>query len=192
MSIKSTTILDLNSGKFKVSYHSTNHGEVVSFSFGDLKKSVPIVRLHSACLFGEAFLSKHCDCFEQLQKSLNLIKKHGCGVVVYGFQEGRGIGLEKKIKAMEIQRLENLDTFDAFKKLGLPPDLREYDTMIEALKDLNTNKNIILVSNNPDKIKSTEKGGYCIKKIIKLKVKLNKYIQHERLAKKNKMGYYMD
>lgn len=192
MTITSKTILKLASGDFITSYHKTNYGEVVSFSLGDLKNSIPIVRFHSACLFGEAFLSKHCDCFEQLQKSLNLIKRNGCGVVVYGFQEGRGIGLEKKIKVMEIQRVENIDTIDAFKRIGLPPDLREYEGMIEALNDLGVNRNILIISNNPNKINALKNGGYHIKKIIKLKVKLNKYIKNERLTKKNKMGYYID
>jgi len=192
MAITSTTILHLKEGKFKTSYHLTDYGEVISFSIGDVKNSIPIVRLHSACLFGEAFLSNHCDCFEQLHKSMSLIKKHRCGVVIYGFQEGRGLGLEKKIRAMEIQRAENLDTVEAFKKMGFPSDLRKYDAMIEALNDLKINKNIILISNNPEKIGSLEKAGYIIKKLIKLKVKPNKLIEHERLTKKNKMGYYID
>ncbi len=192
MVITTRTILDLAPGTFNTFYHRNKSGEAVSFSLGDLKNNVPIVRLHSACLFGEAFHSLHCDCAEQLLKSLKLIKKKGSGVVIYGFQEGRGIGLEKKIQAMGIQRIENLDTVEAFKKLGLSPDLREYDALIEALNDLKINKNIAIVSNNPNKINSLKKAGYKIVDIIKLDVKLNKHIKNERLTKKNKMGYYID
>jgi 3,4-dihydroxy 2-butanone 4-phosphate synthase/GTP cyclohydrolase II len=192
MVITTSTILKLKTGDFKVSYHVTSHGEILSFSLGDLKNSVPIVRLHSACLFGEAFYSKHCDCYEQLHKSLKIIKKHGSGVVIYGSQEGRGIGMEQKIKAMELQRVENLDTVDAFKKLGFPPDLRKYDSMIQALNDLEINKEIILVSNNPNKERALKDAGFNIKQMINIEIKLTKHNKHERLTKKNKMGYYID
>lgn len=192
MTITNTTILQLKFGEFKTSYHKTPHGEVVSFSLGKTHQTIPVVRIHSACLFGEAFLSKHCDCSEQLLNTLKLIKKHGSGVVVYGFQEGRGIGLDLKIRAMELQRTKHLDTVDAFKQLGLKPDLRDYNAMIDALDDLKIKKEIMVVSNNPEKIDAFIRAGYIIKKIIKLKVRLNKYNKDERLTKKNKLGYYID
>jgi 3,4-dihydroxy 2-butanone 4-phosphate synthase / GTP cyclohydrolase II len=192
MTITENTILKLKFGDFKTTYHKNKTGEAVSFSHGNIKNDTPIVRIHSACLFGEAFLSKHCDCKDQLHRTFELIKKHGCGVIVYGFQEGRGIGLEKKIKAMEIQRLHDCDTVEAFAELGLKPDLREYSVLTDALKDLNTNKEIILVTNNPEKEKAIKKAGYHIKELVKIKVRLNKYIKHERLTKKNKLGYYID
>jgi 3,4-dihydroxy 2-butanone 4-phosphate synthase / GTP cyclohydrolase II len=192
MTITQSTILKLKFGDFTTTYHKNKTGEAVAFSLGDIKNTIPIVRIHSACLFGEAFLSKHCDCKDQLHQTFELIKKHGCGIVVYGFQEGRGIGLEQKIKAMEIQRINDCDTVEAFKQLGLKPDLREYSVLTAALKDLNINKEIILVTNNPEKEKAIKKAGYKIKELVKIEVKLNKYIENERLTKKNKLGYYID
>ena len=192
MSITESTWLKLKFGRFKVCYHKNKNGECVSFSYGDLKNKTPIVRIHSSCLFGEIFFSKHCDCQQQLEKTLKRIKKNRSGVIIYTYAEGRGIGLEKKIKAMEIQRTQKVDTLEAFAKIGLPSDTRHYKAEIGALEDLNINKNIMVVSNNPTKIKSLKKAGYTIKKNIKIKIRLNKDIKDELLTKKNKMGYYTD
>ena len=61
MSITETTILHLEFADFTTSYHKTEYGDCLSFSLGDVTKDTPIVRIHSACLFGEAFHSLHCN-----------------------------------------------------------------------------------------------------------------------------------
>jgi GTP cyclohydrolase II len=160
MAITNSTKLQLEYGEYKVSYHLTGTDEVVSFMYGDMSKKVPLVRLQSACLFGETFLSKHCDCRDQLLNSLKYITENESGVLVYAYQEGRGIGLDRKIQAMELQRTEKLDTVEAFRRLGFPPDLRDYDGMIEALKDLDTPRVISLISNNPVKIEAVKRAVY--------------------------------
>src|SRR6266404_2077417 len=104
MPIRSSTIIQTDFGSFKVSYHEIDAQGYVSFAHGDISRNTPIVRIHSACLFGEAFHSLHCDCNHQLTETMRVIDQHGSGVIVYSYQEGRGIGLEKKIEAMEIER----------------------------------------------------------------------------------------
>jgi len=193
MAIVSSTILHLKYGDFKTSYHRSRYGECVSFTLGDNKKIIPIVRFHSACLFGEAFFSNHCDCGQQLSQTLQKIKKHGSGIVVYGFDEGRGIGLEKKIKSMGLEQSQKLNTVEAFKKLGYEKhDYRNYKKEIQALKDLDVCEEILLVSNNPDKIKALKDAGYAIKKHIKLRIKINKYNKNELMLKRDKLNYYID
>lgn len=118
MAIVSSTILKTKFGKFKVCYHRTKYGDCVSFPKGNISKGILLLRIHSACLFGEVFNSLHCECEKQLEKTMRLIKKNRRGVIIYSYQEGLGIGLKKKIEAMEIQRLEKCDTVSAFKKLG--------------------------------------------------------------------------
>ena len=61
-------------------------------------KAVP-VRLHSACLTGDVFGSRRCDCGDQLQLALARIESLGGGVILYLAQEGRGIGLANKMRA---------------------------------------------------------------------------------------------
>ena len=103
--ITASTIIKTGFGNFKVSYHKFGKKICVSFSYGDLAKNEPIVRFHSACLFGEAFHSLHCDCQHQITKVMSLIQTNGNGVIIYAYQEGRGIGLENKIKSMELERI---------------------------------------------------------------------------------------
>ena len=61
----------------------------------DLTDAVP-VRLHSACLTGDVFGSRRCDCGDQLRLALARLEKLGGGVILYLAQEGRGLGLAKQ------------------------------------------------------------------------------------------------
>ena len=114
MPITQSTVLPLEYGDFSIAYHKIGNANCISLSHGDVRGSVPIVRLHSSCLFGEAFHALDCDCAAQLSSTFKLIKRNKSGVVVYRYMEGRGIGLENKIKALELQRTHHLNTVDAF------------------------------------------------------------------------------
>jgi len=174
MAITASTIIKTEFGDFKV----------------DLQHNEPIVRLHSACLFGEAFRSLHCDCSHQITETMRLIQENGNGVIIYSYQEGRGIGLKNKIKAMEVERTNKVDTVEAFKKLGFKTDYRDYKIEIKALKELNLNKKIKTFSGNPKKIEALEKEGYIIERIIPEKpLNLNEIANKERMTKTKKLGY---
>ena len=193
MAISTSTFISTDFGLFRVCYHKNKTGICISFSKGDLSKGTPIVRFHSACLFGEAFHSIQCDCDSQILNAMRLIKRQSNGVIIYTYQEGRGIGIEKKIKAMEIQRLSKCDTVEAFKKLGLnKSDYRNYKESISALKDLGVSKTILTFSGNKGKIEALEKEGYKINRILKSynHIKnLSKLARKEIETKKKKMGY---
>lgn len=189
MPITATTILPFKYGKFEISFHKSDLRNCVSFKLGDVLTKVPIVRVHSSCLFGEAFCSLDCDCRQQLEKTLEKIQEYGHGVVIYTYSEGRGIGLEDKINAIEIERTREIDTVEAFKVLGLKPDLREYKAEMEALKDLGVNNNIKFVSQNPNKIKAIKDAGYIIDQLVELPIDVDSYNVSELQAKKNKLGY---
>ena len=108
------------------------------------------VRIHSACLTGDIFHSLKCDCYDQLDQSLQYISHINMGMVIYLPQEGRGIGLVNKIKAYKLQN-KGLNTYEANVKLNLPIDNRDYNICAVILEDLGVRK-IELLTNNPNKM----------------------------------------
>lgn len=191
MTIEAYTELKTNTGIFQLRYHSSKSTSCLSLVLGDVVNNIPLVRIHSACLFGETFGSLHCDCNFQLQNSMKQIELHGQGVIIYGFEEGRGIGLKQKIIAMETQRKYSCDTVEAFEKMGLSkPDFRTYQTEVKALQSLEINKQIHLVTGNPQKRKVLTDGGFEIISTIHFSDRtLSKEAQDEKITKEQKLGY---
>lgn len=112
------------------------------------------VRIHSECMTGDVFGSRRCECGEQLEWSLNYIGEKG-GLLIYLRQEGRGIGLINKLHAYEKQD-EGYDTAEANIILGFGYDERTYEDAVTILQDLDISE-IILLTNNPDKISGLDK-----------------------------------
>jgi GTP cyclohydrolase II len=108
------------------------------------------LRVHDACFTSEVLGSLKCDCAEQLQLAMEYIHANAPGIVIYLWQEGRGIGLANKIAAYKLQE-QGLDTVDANRALGLPDDSREYTSVRNILKELGV-KSVRLMTNNPRKI----------------------------------------
>ena len=148
---------------------------------------LPLVRVHSQCLTGDIFHSLKCDCGEQLHKSLEMISKEG-GALVYLPQEGRGIGLENKLRAYKLQSEKNLDTVEANKFLGYPDDLRDYGIGAQILMDLGFT-NIRLLTNNPRKVVGLEGYGIRIVERIPIEILPNKYSLKYLKTKKIKMKH---
>ena len=116
-----------------------------------------LLRVHSSCLTGDVFGSLLCDCGVQLKQALKMMVGVNCGVLIYLDQEGRGIGLGNKIKAMELQE-QGLDTVDANLALGLPVDARTFEEAAEIIRALGI-KSVELLTNNPQKINDLTSFG---------------------------------
>jgi GTP cyclohydrolase II len=115
------------------------------------------VRLHSACLTGDVFGSRRCDCGDQLRLSLVRLREAGGGIILYLAQEGRGLGLANKMRAYRLQDA-GLDTVDANTTLGFEHDERDYLIAARMLKMLGCAR-VLLLSNNPAKIAALGEAG---------------------------------
>jgi len=172
-SIKNTVCarIPTRHGEFSLHYYENDIDgkEHLAMVKGKIKgrRSV-LVRLHSECLTGDVFGSQRCDCGQQLEEALRLIGESECGVLVYLRQEGRGIGLFKKLQAYNLQD-QGFDTVDANLKLGHQADERDYRIAALILKDLQL-QSVRLITNNPKKIKELEKYGIEVEQRIPIEV----------------------
>jgi len=134
--------------------------EHVVLSMGDLTgDEPPLVRVHSECMTGDALGSLRCDCGPQLRESLRRLHLTG-GYLLYLRQEGRGLGLYRKLDAYRLQE-HGHDTFAANRALGRGADERDYAVAAQMLRALGVDR-IELLSNNPDKRAQLEGFGIAI------------------------------
>ncbi len=158
---------------------------------GDIKPDDEVlVRVHSECLTGDVFGSLRCDCGEQLHKAMKIIDNEGKGVILYMRQEGRGIGIEGKLKAYELQD-KGKDTVEANLALGFKADLRDYGVGAQILRDVGVRK-IRLLTNNPKKIVGLE--GYGLKVVNRVPIETHPHSTniHYLKVKKSKLGHMLD
>src|SRR5258707_9590077 len=104
-------------------------------ALGDLQDGAPLLRIHSQCLTGEVLGSLRCDCRGQLELAMSAIGDEGSGLVIYEYQEGRGIGLMAKLGAYALQD-QGLDTIEANEALGFDADCRDFSLAVAVLPDL--------------------------------------------------------
>ena len=129
----------------------------------------PLVRVHSECLTGDALGSHRCDCGDQLSASLAAIAHAGTGILIYlRGHEGRGIGLENKLRAYALQDA-GLDTVAANRALNLPDDARDYTAAAAILHDLDCPQ-ITLLSSNPSKVTALEGMSITVADRLSLQV----------------------
>lgn len=153
----------------------------------DLTQPV-LVRVHSECLTGDLFGSLHCDCGQQLAKSLQMISEQG-GVLIYLRQEGRGIGLFEKIKSYQLQS-KGFDTVEANVLLGHQPDQRSYEMVKKIFDDLNISR-IQLLTNNPSKVSEIAKFGIEVVERIPLISRANKHNKLYLETKRKKFQHFI-
>jgi GTP cyclohydrolase II len=165
------TPLPTQHGEFILHYYSNtiDDKEHIALVKGEVvnQENVP-VRIHSECFTGDVLGSRRCDCGEQLAMAMQYINDAGFGVVIYLRQEGRGIGLLKKLQAYNLQD-QGMDTVDANIHLGYLADEREYDVAALILESLQI-KSVKLMTNNPKKIEALTKLGIAVQERIPIQV----------------------
>lgn len=151
---------------------------------------VPIVRVHSECLTGDAFGSLRCDCGPQLSASLEAVARDGGAVVYLRGHEGRGIGLLAKIAAYQLQDAGR-DTVEANLELGWPADRREYGAAAAILAELGLER-IRLLTNNPAKAVGLTAHGITVTETVGIEVGHTPENYHYLRTKKVSMGHQLD
>ena len=155
----------------------------------DLTEPVP-VRLHSACLTGDVFGSRRCDCGDQLRLALMQLSQHGGGIVLYLEQEGRGVGLANKIRTYQLQD-RGLDTVDANTVLGFDDDERDYGIAVRMLQMLGCTR-IRLMTNNPSKLDGLSRAGIDVFGRVPLHGPINADNHRYLAAKATRSGHQLD
>jgi GTP cyclohydrolase II len=155
----------------------------------DLAQPVP-VRLHSACLTGDVFGSRRCDCGDQLRLALSQLAQHGGGIVLYLDQEGRGLGLANKIRTYQLQDT-GLDTVDANTVLGFDDDERDYGVAVRMLQMLGCLR-VRLLTNNPAKLDGLSRAGIDVSGRVPLQGPINADNRRYLAAKAARAGHQLD
>ncbi len=193
--------------KISSSRVTTDHGDFTALLFvddagqkehvamvkGDLSSMpasyAPLVRLHSECLTGDVFGSRRCDCGAQLADTLSLIESEGVGIVLYLRQEGRGIGLENKLRAYALQD-QGLDTVEANLELGFKADERDFAVAAHMLRALGVGR-VRLVTNNPRKTAALAALGIEVEQRVPMITKPDQHSQQYLATKRDKLGHLL-
>jgi GTP cyclohydrolase II len=154
---------------------------------GDLTQGVPLLRIHSQCFTGEVLGSLRCDCRDQLEMAMQAIAGEGRGLVIYEYQEGRGIGLMAKLQAYQLQDV-GLDTVEANHALGFKADCRDFRLPAAILRDLGV-KRVRLLSNNPRKAGALAESGIEVATQLACEAAPNPHSFAYLRAKREKMGH---
>jgi GTP cyclohydrolase II len=183
-------ILPTWAGEFDLRVFEGASGEVyLLFAYGEIGDGQDLlVRLHSACLTGDAFGSLRCDCGPQLRLAMRRIVAEGRGVLLYAAgHEGRGVGLVAKLQAYMLQD-EGHDTVDANRRLGLPVDGRDYREAAQVLRVAGIRSSRLL-TNNPLKASALDREGVLVERLVSLPtaphLRNHRYVQ----TKEQRLGH---
>ncbi|HUO44574.1 MAG TPA: GTP cyclohydrolase II [Burkholderiales bacterium] len=181
-----------HAGRFRLAVYSDDLETTLCIALikGELCADRPaLVRLHSQCLTGDVFGSARCDCGEQLELALDLIDRAGNGVLIYMFDEGRGIGLLNKIRAYALQD-QGHDTVEANHALGFAADMRDYRIGAQILSDLGV-RQVRLLTNNPDKVQALAGCGLTVTERVPLEVSPRQSNRAYLQTKREKFGHLL-
>jgi 3,4-dihydroxy 2-butanone 4-phosphate synthase/GTP cyclohydrolase II len=190
---KSETVLPTSkAGAFRLIAYSDDLETTLYIALvkGEIKHDVPtLVRMHSQCLTGDVFGSERCDCGEQLETAMATIEKAGNGVLVYMFDEGRGIGLLNKIRAYALQD-QGHDTVEANHALGFAADMRDYKTGAHILFDIGV-REVRLMTNNPEKVLALQRYGLAVTERVPIEVAPRQSNRRYLQTKQTKFGHLL-
>ena len=175
--------------ELQVSNGSQRAETALAIVLGELTSGAPLLRIHSQCFTGEVLGSLRCDCNGQFEMAMGAIATEGRGLVIYEYQEGRGIGLMAKLQAYELQDA-GIDTVQANHALGFKGDCRDFSLPAAILHDLGI-KRVRLLTNNLRKSVALADAGIEVVARIPCEVAPTPYSLAYLQTKKEKMGHVL-
>ncbi len=118
---------------------------------------------------------------------MQAIAQEGRGLLIYEYQEGRGIGLMAKLQAYELQDA-GIDTIEANHALGFKADFRDFSLAAAILHDLRI-KRVRLLTNNPRKVRALADAGIEVVARLPCEVEPTVHSLSYLRTKKQKMGH---
>jgi len=192
LSIAASSVIpleDMDAAQFVV-FRNAIGNELAAIVIGEPNLSSPVlVRIHSACLTGDVFGSRRCDCGDQLKLAISRMRGTG-GILLYLDQEGRGLGLLNKIRAYSLQD-SGLDTIDANMTLGFEDDERDYLVAARMLQLLGC-KRVMLLTNNPAKLADLSRAGIEICGRVPLQVSITTKNRRYLATMARRAGHRLD
>jgi GTP cyclohydrolase II len=176
-------------GIFQLVVFADADKEHIALTLGDVSSSTNVpVRLQSECLPGTALDSADCECADQLTRSFEIVSEAGIGVILYMREEGRGLGLTTKVKALA-NKNRGMDTFQAVRALGLQPDLRNHASAAAILNDFGI-LSVRPITNNPEKIAALRNAGINVGERIAVEITATTATSRH-LAAKLRAGHFI-
>jgi GTP cyclohydrolase II len=159
----------------------------LAFAMGNLSDAPPLLRIHSQCFTGEILGPLRCDCGDQFEIAMQAIAKEGRGLVIYEYQEGRGIGLMAKLRAYALLDT-GLDTVEPNHTLGLGTDYRDFSLSAAILHHLGISR-VRLLSHNPNKIRALLTAGISVEAQVPCEATPNSHSLPYLSTNKEKTGH---
>lgn len=127
--------------------------EFVVLTYGKPKiYDLPVVRLHSESLFNRFPLTNK-DNRDKFKRSVRHIVHYGVGAITLLYFDGRGAGFgAHATDRMLTERSEALSSDEAYRKLGVSYDSRDYDACLTLLRRHLPNTKMQMIVNSPSSL----------------------------------------
>lgn len=174
-------------------YFEFNRERYLVAEVGDIDSKNPqetLIRIQSACVLGDLFESKWCDCSWQFKEAKRLLFEKGRGLLIHGYdQNGKGLTLENHFRVYAEGQANHWELLTkCFDELGFEYENRHYDDIGTILKEFYNISKIELLTNDPVRIDFFKENNFEIER-IGIQPPIDEYNETELRVKKEKFGH---
>jgi len=144
-------------GEVTLSLYQHGRDQAVVLRYGNpSRRSHTLVRIQSACTYGDTLLAVDCDCRDQLDDTFRHFLDRGSGILIYFPLDDSGALLTAKARAYEQQERGGTEAVEEFGRAMSPQ--HDFTLAIEVLMDLDIRR-VALLTNNMRKVDGLRAGG---------------------------------